>query len=63
MDRGGISGRWLSSEKVKADGWIDGYGQAGNRLYVNRGIGFSSLPPRINCRPELTFFTLRSAKQ
>ncbi len=53
---------WMSlatDEKIHADGWIENFGQAGNRLYVNRGIGFSSFPVRINCRPELTFFTLR----
>lgn len=50
----------VSEEKVKADGWIDNFGQTGNHLYVNRGIGFSSFPVRINCRPELTIFTLRS---
>ena len=53
---------WMSlasDETVHADGWIDGYGQPGNRLYVNRGIGFSSFPVRINCRPELTLFTLQ----
>lgn len=54
---------WMSlakEEKVQADGWINGnFGQPGNRLYVNRGIGFSSFPVRINCRPELTVFTLR----
>ncbi len=54
---------WMAlakEEKVQSDGWIDGgFGQAGNRLYVNRGIGFSSFPVRINCRPELTLFTLR----
>jgi predicted MPP superfamily phosphohydrolase len=54
---------WMAlakEEKVQADGWIDdGFGQTGNRLYVNRGIGFSSFPVRINCRPELTVFTLR----
>jgi len=50
----------MTAEKIQADGWIDGgFGQAGNRLYVNRGIGFSSFPVRINCRPELTIFTLR----
>ncbi len=50
-----------SSEEIHGDGWIDdNFGQAGNRLYVNRGIGFSSFPVRINCRPEVTFFTLRS---
>lgn len=53
---------WMSiatGETVHADGWISGFGQTGNRLYVNRGIGFSSFPVRINCRPELTVFTLR----
>jgi predicted MPP superfamily phosphohydrolase len=54
---------WMSmieKDEVKADGWIeDGYGQSGNRLYVNRGIGFSLLPIRINAAPEVTFFTLR----
>lgn len=48
----------ISEEQVHADGWINGFGQAGNRLYVNRGIGFSSFPVRINCRPELTLITL-----
>ena len=55
---------WLSlakKDKVVADGWIESkYGQSGNNLYVNRGIGFSDVPIRINCAPELTFFTLKS---
>ncbi|MGB3760287.1 MAG: hypothetical protein WBA07_28570 [Rivularia sp. (in: cyanobacteria)] len=42
------------------DGWIKDYGKQGNRLYVNRGIGFSDIPIRINCPPEVTLFTLRS---
>lgn len=53
---------WMAlatKDQVHADGWIDGYGQPGNRLYVNRGIGFSYAPIRINCRPEVTLFTLR----
>ena len=53
---------WMSLVKeapVAADGWIEpGFGAAGNRLYVNRGIGFSVVPMRINCRPELTWLTL-----
>jgi hypothetical protein len=32
----------------------------GNQLYVNRGIGFSLAPVRINCPPELTIDTLWS---
>jgi predicted MPP superfamily phosphohydrolase len=46
-------------DRVHKDGWISGYGNLGNRLYVNRGIGFSVAPLRFNCPPELTFFTLR----
>jgi predicted MPP superfamily phosphohydrolase len=38
------------------------HGQAGKRLYVNRGIGFSIVPVRINAVPELTIFTLERAK-
>lgn len=56
---------WLDfawGENVHADGWIDGYGAPGNQLYVNRGIGFSKIPLRINCPPELTLFTLRAAE-
>jgi predicted MPP superfamily phosphohydrolase len=45
--------------EVTADGWIHEYGAAGNRLYVNRGIGFSLMPIRIACPPELTWLTLR----
>ncbi len=56
---------WLDlvkDEESHADGWIAGYGAPGNRLYVNRGIGFGTLPVRINCPPELTVFTLRPAR-
>lgn len=49
-----------SEDEVHADGWIDDYGAPGNRLYVNRGIGFSVVPIRINAPPEITMFTLRS---
>ena len=52
---------WMTFAKedaVHADGWIDDYGAAGNRLYVNRGIGMSAVPLRFNCMPELTIFTL-----
>lgn len=53
---------WLSyvkDDEVHADGWIDGYGAPGNRLYVNRGVGMSTVPVRLHCMPELTVFTLR----
>lgn len=50
--------------RVPVDGWIDGAGAAGNRLFITRGIGFSRLPIRINCRPELAVFRLqRSSSQ
>ncbi|MBE9096163.1 metallophosphoesterase [Tychonema sp. LEGE 07203] len=55
---------WMTfakEDEVHADGWIKGYGQSGNRLYVNRGIGFSIIPIRFNCPPEITVFTLRSS--
>ena len=54
---------WISlvkGEEVYGDGWIKDYGKPGNQLYVNRGIGFSDVPIRINCPPEVTLFTLRS---
>ncbi len=55
---------WVSlvkGEEVYGDGWIKNYGKQGNHLYVNRGIGFSDIPLRINCPPEVTLFTLRSS--
>lgn len=56
---------WMTYQrenKVHADGWIEEeYGAAGNNLYVNRGIGFSLIPARLNCPPELTYFTLRAS--
>jgi predicted MPP superfamily phosphohydrolase len=54
---------WLDivrSGEVAADGWAaDSIGAPPNRIYINRGIGFSTVPVRINCRPELTQITLR----
>lgn len=53
---------WLTlvkEDSLHVDGWSRGrYGEDGNNLYVNRGIGFSDVPVRINCRPEMTLFTL-----
>jgi uncharacterized protein len=46
--------------EAPADGWVEpDFGQPGNRLYINRGIGMSTVPVRINCPPEVTMFTLR----
>jgi predicted MPP superfamily phosphohydrolase/membrane-associated phospholipid phosphatase len=54
---------WLTfvmGDEVHADGWIEqDYGAPGNRLYVNRGIGFSLVPIRIGAAPEITLFELR----
>jgi uncharacterized protein len=50
---------FIKEDEVHTDSWIDDYGKLGNHLYVNRGIGFSILPIRINCLPEVTLFTLR----
>ncbi|MDX1420100.1 MAG: metallophosphoesterase [Rubricoccaceae bacterium] len=50
----------VGKDDLIVDAWAsDSVGAPGNRLYVNRGIGFSVVPARINCRPELTLFTLR----
>ncbi|MCG7599314.1 metallophosphoesterase [Halomonas sp. McH1-25] len=48
----------LAENDVHADGWVENYGNPGNRLYVNRGIGFSVIPVRLNADPEVTLFTL-----
>lgn len=51
----------LDKEQVHYAGWIDDYGKKGNNLYVNPGVGFSNIPIRINCPPEITVFTLSNA--
>jgi predicted MPP superfamily phosphohydrolase len=50
--------RLVQSHPVHADGWIPDYGAAGNQLYVNRGIGMSVIPMRVNCTPAVTVFRL-----
>lgn len=52
--------RFTQKDKVYADGWAKGYGEPGNKLYVNPGIGMSIAPIRLFCPPELTFFTLEA---
>lgn len=51
--------RFTQKDNVYADGWARGYGEAGNNLYVNVGIGMSIVPIRIFCPPEKTLFTLK----
>jgi predicted MPP superfamily phosphohydrolase len=53
---------YFSDEGSGVEGWQDGWGEPGNRIYINRGIGFSQLPARINAVPELTVFTLKRAQ-
>jgi predicted MPP superfamily phosphohydrolase len=53
---------YFSDAGAGVEGWISDFGQAGNRLYVNRGVGFSIVPARVNAVPELTVFTLKRAQ-
>jgi predicted MPP superfamily phosphohydrolase len=57
---------WLDiarDREVIADGWAaDSIGATGNRAYVNRGLGFSLVPVRIFCQPELSLFTLQGSE-
>jgi predicted MPP superfamily phosphohydrolase len=50
-----------SDSGANVAGWAHDFGQPGNRLYVNKGIGFSGAPIRVNAIPELTIFTLERA--
>ena len=52
----------FSDEGSGVAGWIDHYGEPGNHVYVNRGVGFSIFPARVNAVPELTVFTLVRAR-
>ncbi len=52
--------RFTQKDEVYADGWAQGYGEPGNNLYVNVGIGMSIVPIRLFCPPEVTLFTLES---
>jgi predicted MPP superfamily phosphohydrolase len=50
-----------SDSGANVAGWSHDFGEPGNRLYVNKGIGFSGAPIRVNAIPELTIFTLQRA--
>ena len=48
-----------AEERVTADGFAaEGYGAAGNDLFVTCGIGFSLIPMRVNAAPQVVFFEL-----
>ncbi len=49
---------YIRGDDFHADGWVDEVGASGNRLYINRGIGFSLVPVRFSARPEITYFRL-----
>jgi predicted MPP superfamily phosphohydrolase len=51
----GLSMAGLVSEYTH--GW---YKEMGSRMYLNRGIGMSFLPWRINCSPEIALFRLKA---
>jgi predicted MPP superfamily phosphohydrolase len=54
---GSVHGRSKLGERF-VDGWnrLDG-----TQIYVNRGIGKSVVPLRVNCPPEIACFWLRKA--
>ena len=55
-----LNGAWLKDGP--SNKYIQGLYQVhGSPLYVNRGIGMTTLPVRIHCRPEITHFTLHGA--
>lgn len=60
------TGRWswldvTSEEKIVADAWAEeGYGAAGNRLFVTCGIGFSAVPVRLFAPPQVVIITVMS---
>jgi predicted MPP superfamily phosphohydrolase len=54
----------IGALKLPAGGkkYVEGLFRLGQmQLYVNRGIGTVGLPFRLNCPPEITLFTLKSA--
>jgi len=39
--------------------WAGLYGENGQQLYVNRGLGYTGFPGRVGIRPEITLLTLQ----
>lgn len=52
----------LSPAALRYKDWGGLYGDEGNRLYVNIGIGEVGFPARIGATPEITLITLRRNK-
>ena len=51
--------RW-SPSKWTYRHWAGLYGENGQQLYVNRGLGYTGFPGRIGIRPEITLLILQS---
>jgi predicted MPP superfamily phosphohydrolase len=55
-----INGTWLHESATTT--YVRGlYDVRGSAMYVNRGIGTTTLPVRIGSRPEITHFTFHAA--
>jgi uncharacterized protein len=55
-----LNGTWLKDGPTRE--YVQGlYQVKGSPLYVNRGIGMTTLPVRIQCRPEITHITFHGA--
>jgi len=52
--------KW-SPAKYRYPRWAGLYNEDGQKLYVNRGLGYIGFPGRVGMPPEITFFRLRSA--
>jgi predicted MPP superfamily phosphohydrolase len=53
-----FNGAWLKAGFSSR--YVHGlYRVNGSTLYVNRGIGMTTFPVRVACRPEVTYFTFR----
>jgi hypothetical protein len=50
--------RW-SPSKWTYKHWAGLYGENGQQLYVNRGLGYTGFPGRVGIRPEITLLTLQ----
>lgn len=54
----------IAKGKARVDGWTkEEYGNEKNSLYVNRGIGLSIIPVRLNNPPEITEFHLTGTEK
>ena len=51
--------RWSPSQWTYKH-WAGLYGENGQQLYVNRGLGYTGFPGRVGIRPEITLLTLQS---